>query len=405
MILKNILIGKLFAIGAVKRGTFTLKSGRTSEIYVDMRVLIGYPNMYRYLLEYALEKFPDFFNGIDSVTGIHFGGLPFANYISFMRGLPQIYIRDTQKAYGTGKRIEGDLSPCRGLLLVDDVLTTGGSIDGALHVLDDYAVKPAKILVLVDRSEPETRVPFEYHTLFTLRDILQFRPEFYENPLANRLLATALQKSSNIIFSADYTRAEQVLAAVDTVGPHVIAVKLHADIIDDFSREFVEKLRALAEKHSLTLIEDRKFADIPEIVAKQARTIREWAHAATIHLIAGERTIAAVETSVIPVVEMSCEGNLIDKHYTATALEMLQKHAKSVAGIVCQRGWRHPLEWLTLSPGIHLECAGDGAGQQWTDGSSSGLLWIVGRGISGAENSEAAAIKYKSAGWHHFKKF
>ena len=400
MNLKNIILGKLYAIGAVKRGEFVLKSGKRSSIYLDMRVIISYPNIYRDLLDLLLQRDPTFLNEIDSVTGIHFGGLPFANYISFNRGLPQIYVRDSQKGYGTGKRIEGELKSR--LLLVDDVLTTGGSINNVLHILDDYCVSPAKILVLVDRSEGEIP-PFKYTALFTLEEILNFQPKFYENPVSNTLWNNALNKRSNIIFSADYSHKIDVLHAIDTVGPYVIGVKLHTDIINDFDDEFVVDLLKLREKHGLIIIEDRKLGDIGAIALKQAEKF-VWADAVTLHPIVGESVIQALSNiNVIPIVEMSSSGNLIDFKYTETALKMTKN--KNVVGVVCQTKLRSPFDCLTMSPGIHLEKKADNLGQTYSNGSHSGLFWIVGRGISEGRILEDAAQEYQKAGWSHFKNY
>jgi orotate phosphoribosyltransferase len=51
---KNIIISKLFSIGAIKTGSFTLKSGKTSNLYFDMRLIMSYPNIFNHICQYLL---------------------------------------------------------------------------------------------------------------------------------------------------------------------------------------------------------------------------------------------------------------------------------------------------------------------------------------------------------------
>src|SRR5690606_31766887 len=84
-----------------------------------------------------------------------------------------------------------------------------------------------------------------------------------QHSVSKKLLELALAKQSNLIASADVTTTQELLALAEKVGPHIIALKTHIDIISDFEYEkTITPLKELAAKHQFLLMEDRKFADI-----------------------------------------------------------------------------------------------------------------------------------------------
>lgn len=95
--------------------------------------------------------------------------------------------------------------------------------------------------------------------------------------VAQLLLATMARKSTNLCVSVDVTKKSSLLRIADAVGPHCCCIKVrpelvppeleliaqtHIDIVEDFDRDLVEQLQALAVKHDFLIWEDRKFADI-----------------------------------------------------------------------------------------------------------------------------------------------
>lgn len=142
------MIEELIAANCIKQGEFTLKSGETSNCYFDMKNLISYPQTLKKLGDALYEKLGDF----DIVCGIPYGGLPIAMYISTRYNKPLIYIRDKVKQYGTQNRIEGEFKKTDRCVVIDDVLTTGGSLQEALDFLHDK-VQIVKCGVILDREQ------------------------------------------------------------------------------------------------------------------------------------------------------------------------------------------------------------------------------------------------------------
>ena len=417
---KNIIISKLFAIGAIKKGTFTLKSGKTSNLYFDMRLIMSYPNIFNHIMQYFLLKNPDFLNDIDIVSGIHFGGLPLANYISHKWNIPQIYIRDNIKNYGLSKVIEGNYNEGNRLLLIDDVITSGGSIKEKMPIINENKINLCKILVILDRSE---NVEMDnLYSILTLDDINRYMTniygnKYYNNLLSNRLYNLALLKKTNIILSCDLDDIEKIFELVDRVHENIIGIKIHIDLIKNIKDEHLERLRCIKEEYQLIIIEDRKVADIGFIVIKQlegTHKICEWADYITAHPITGYDMFKAVadvypNIGIIMVSELSTKNNLISPEYVANSAKML----KNVAGIVSQSkiyDYMHPYECPTLSPGINLDVVDDNYGQQYKKVNNRelykmGLFHIVGRGIYSNNNPIESSMRYKKSGWEYFKNF
>jgi uridine monophosphate synthetase len=417
---KNIIISKLFSIGAIKTGNFTLKSGKTSNLYFDMRLIMSYPNIFNHIMQYFLLKNPDFLNDIDIISGIHFGGLPLANYISHKWNIPQIYIRDNVKNYGLSKTIEGHYKQNDRLLLIDDVMTSGGSIKEKVPLIEENNINLSKILVILDRSENVNMD--KLYSVFTLDDINRFLVnmygnKYYDNLLSNKLYNLAFLKKTNIILSCDLDDMDKILELVDKVHENIIGIKIHIDLIKNLKDEHYEKLRNMKELYQLIIIEDRKVADIGFIAVKQLQgthKINEWADYITSHPITGHEMFEAIgdaypNLGIIMVSELSTKNNLISPEYIANSVAMLD----NVSGIVSQSKiyeYIHPFQCPTLSPGINLDVKGDNYGQQYKKANSRelynmGLFHIVGRGIYMNDEPIEASLKYKNSGWEYFINF
>jgi len=145
------LIHKLFELGAVKFGTFTLKSGIVSPIYIDLRLTISNPRLLVLIGEAMREAVRN--NAFDLICGVPYTALPFATAISIQHSVPMILCRKEKKEYGTGRRVEGIFSPGQKCLIVEDVITSGQSIFETIGPLQQEGLVVEDVVVLVDREQ------------------------------------------------------------------------------------------------------------------------------------------------------------------------------------------------------------------------------------------------------------
>ena len=167
------LIELLKKNNVVKKGNFTLKSGKQSSYYVDFRPLISKPSIFYMLNVFLADLLPDC-NEKYYICGLPYAGIPYCSIISTMKVIPMIMLRKEQKEYGTKKMIEGDIKPGSEIILIDDILTTGTSILESLGYLQDYKIK--KVIVILDRKQGGKERLEEYglevKSLFTIADFL-----------------------------------------------------------------------------------------------------------------------------------------------------------------------------------------------------------------------------------------
>jgi orotate phosphoribosyltransferase len=173
------LIG-LLQRDSLRRGTFTLASGRTSHYYVDCRkvtlsaggaALIGAGVLER------LTEHPD----VRAVGGLIMGADPIVGATLALAGLTGdvdlrgFLVRKEAKTHGTGSRVEGPLEPGTTVAILDDVATTGGSSLQAVDAVEAMGCRVALVLVVLDRLEGAAAA-FEsrglrFESLLTIRDL------------------------------------------------------------------------------------------------------------------------------------------------------------------------------------------------------------------------------------------
>lgn len=157
--LKSLLLTK-----SVRTGTFTLASGKISDLYVDCRVtaldpigatLIG-SHGWALVRDTILQQFP----AITAIGGMTMGADPISLAIGMTSALEGakvplnvFTVRKEAKDHGRGKRIEGNFEAGNTVLVVDDVITTGGSTLKAIDAIEAEGGKVVAALVLVDREE------------------------------------------------------------------------------------------------------------------------------------------------------------------------------------------------------------------------------------------------------------
>jgi uridine monophosphate synthetase len=169
------LIHKLFELGAVKFGSFTLKSGIVSPIYIDLRLTISSPKLLVSIAEALHETVRNC--SYDLICGVPYTALPFATAISIQHSIPMVLRRKEKKEYGTGKLIEGIFQPGQRCLLIEDVITSGQSIFETIVPLEKEGIEVQDIAILVDREQGGRKFiekkGFRVHSVCTITSIVE----------------------------------------------------------------------------------------------------------------------------------------------------------------------------------------------------------------------------------------
>lgn len=172
---KTELIHALHRIGAIKFGAFTLKSGQTSRIYLDLRQIVSHPDVLR-AVSLAIWQTVQHCKA-DVICGVPYTALPIATCISLTHNIPMIMRRKEKKSYGTKQQIEGKFSAGQTCLIIEDVLTTGGSVLETALDLHEAGLKVQDAAVLINREqggqENLLQQQCQLHAALTLSEILK----------------------------------------------------------------------------------------------------------------------------------------------------------------------------------------------------------------------------------------
>jgi uridine monophosphate synthetase len=171
---KNLILD-LYAIASIKFGSFTLKSGLQSPIYIDLRLIISYPAL--------MKKFSAALNKLiaplsfDILCGIPYAALPITTALSLEGSHPMIMCRKETKDYGTKNLIEGKFEKGQTCLLIEDVITLGASIMETAAALRKMDLEINDAIVLLDREqggkEKLKENSIELHPLLSIFDLLK----------------------------------------------------------------------------------------------------------------------------------------------------------------------------------------------------------------------------------------
>jgi orotate phosphoribosyltransferase len=136
---------------AVKRGDFTLASGKKSNYYLDLKLAYTNPAVMKEIVFEMREMLQG--SKVDRIAGMELGAVPLAVALSLSIEIPFVIIRKEKKGYGATKRIEGEIKEGDNVLLVEDVATTGGSIASAVKAVRDAGGECRNAIAILDRLE------------------------------------------------------------------------------------------------------------------------------------------------------------------------------------------------------------------------------------------------------------
>lgn len=171
------LADRIVRLGFVRLGRFRLSSGKTSSIYVDLREYPMHPREFREALEALASRIRSIpqWRGGEALAGVATGGIAWAVGAALLLGVPATYVRPGVKGHGTSRLVEANVSGRR-VVLVDDVATTGGSLERAAAAVKDAGGEVVAAVVVVDRlqgaRERLASVGVPLYSLVTLSDLV-----------------------------------------------------------------------------------------------------------------------------------------------------------------------------------------------------------------------------------------
>ncbi len=163
MVIAKEVARKLLQINAIKlspQNPFTWASGLRSPIYCDNRIVLSHPEVRTYIIDAFVEKsktFPAF----DTIAGVATAGIAHGALIAAKMDLPMVYVRSKPKGHGRQNQIEGDLKPGAKTLVVEDLISTGGSVLGAVEVLRENGAEVSGVVAIFSYGFPQAKAAFE----------------------------------------------------------------------------------------------------------------------------------------------------------------------------------------------------------------------------------------------------
>lgn len=136
------------------RGEFVLRSGQVATEYFDKYLFESDPALLRRVVTQMVPLIPE---ETELLGGLELGGVPLATMLSSVTGLPTLFVRKEAKPYGTRRLAEGANPRGRVVLLVEDVITTGGAVRNGALALRDEGATVSGVVCAIDRSDPDAQ--------------------------------------------------------------------------------------------------------------------------------------------------------------------------------------------------------------------------------------------------------
>jgi orotate phosphoribosyltransferase len=149
------------AVGFSPRAPVTFKSGLLSPVYVDNRRIPFWPEQWRQVIDGFQAVIAEQQLDFEVLAGIETGGIPHSAALAYAMGKPSVFVRKQPKEHGTRSRIEGGEVAGRHVLLIEDLVTTGGSSLAGVQALREDGATVDTCLAIVSYGFPESAAAFE----------------------------------------------------------------------------------------------------------------------------------------------------------------------------------------------------------------------------------------------------
>lgn len=166
------------AVSLSPNDLFTWSSGIKSPIYCDNRITLGYPEVRNEIRDGLIQLIKEHFSNVEIISGTATAGIPHAAYISEKMELPMNYVRSKSKSHGKQNQIEGAKSENKNVVVVEDLISTGGSSITAVEALEEAGANVLGVVAIftyglakADETFNKAHIPF--YTLSDYNELIE----------------------------------------------------------------------------------------------------------------------------------------------------------------------------------------------------------------------------------------
>lgn len=162
------------AVALRPKQPFTWTSGLKSPIYCDNRLTMSYPEVRDYIAESFAAIIRSQFPETEAISGTATAGIPHAAWVAEKLNLPMSYVRDKAKGHGKENQIEGLIKPGQKVIVIEDLISTGGSSIKAAQAVAQAGAQPLAVLAIFSyqlnkATQPLLKQAFMYSRSLTMR--------------------------------------------------------------------------------------------------------------------------------------------------------------------------------------------------------------------------------------------
>lgn len=202
------LAEQLLSIKAVvlnPQNPFTWSSGIKSPIYCDNRLLLSFPTIRESVKSVLVDISSNTGNQIDAIAGVATAGIPHATLVADELNLPLAYIRSSPKKHGTENKVEGKLEKGQNVIVIEDLISTGGSCMSAVETIQEMGCNVIKVAAIFSYEFDKAHSSFEQSNI-PLETVTQYS------------ILAQVAKEKGYIPADDFAKLEEWRANPETWG-------------------------------------------------------------------------------------------------------------------------------------------------------------------------------------------
>ncbi|MDL2276903.1 orotate phosphoribosyltransferase [Breznakia sp. OttesenSCG-928-G09] len=140
---------------------FTWASGIKSPIYCDNRLILSYPDKRRMVVDGFVKLIKSEYPDVDMIMGTATAGIPWAALVADQMDLPMGYVRSSNKSHGKENKIEGKVTSGMKVVIIEDLISTGGSVKGVVEALRDTGCEVLSVVAIFTYLLPKAQAAFD----------------------------------------------------------------------------------------------------------------------------------------------------------------------------------------------------------------------------------------------------